>query len=313
MGKNDLPRTPPIYYDYANSEVSQYQPGAIHCHDNDLVDYFARYLIEEALSVYQFTLPDEWADNYFKFVLLCMGYISVVKTDKFGVIPQGCGLYGYNIFYQPTHAIISNPLLRGNLRPQIGKECTIIKLQPNYCGILDIVYHYAGLMACAAETTTVNLINSKFSYVFFAENKAQAETMKKLYDNFSSGEPATVTDKNLLTDDGKPKWQLFTQNVQQSYIADRSLQTIRRLHEMFCNEIGIPNTNEDKAERLLTDEVNANNIETIAKATMWMEEMKKGMEETNKMFGTNLSVKMREYPQSMIFPLKAGDKTMVGD
>jgi len=303
----------PIMYDYANAQMSQVQPGTIHCHDNELVNFYARYLMQEALSVYQFELPKEWADNYFKYVLLCMGYIAIVKTDKFGVIPQGCGLYGYNVFYQPTHAIIANPLLRGNIRPRIGKECAIIRLQPNYCGIIDIVYHYANLMACAAETTSVNLINSKFSYVFFAENKAQAETMKKLFDNFSSGQPATVTDKNLLTDDGKPKWQLFTQNVQQSYIADRSLQTIRRLHELFCNEIGIPNTNEDKAERLLTDEVNANNIETIAKATMWQEEMQRGMDVANEMFGLNLSVKLREYDDKYLFPMKTGDKPMVGD
>ena len=301
------PISPPIYYDYNNAVTASTQPGTIHCSDNTLHNFFARYLLKEALSVYEWTMPETWAENYFLYVLMCKGFISIINTDAFGVIPQLCELYGYNVMYQPTHAIISNPLLRGNLRPRIGKDCTIIKLQPDYNGILDIVFYYANLMACAAESTTVNLINSKFSYVFFAENKAQAETMKKLFDNFSSGEPATVTDKNLLTDDGKPKWQLFTQNVQQNYIADKNLAVMRRIKEMFCTDIGIPNTNEDKKERMLTDEVNANNIETYSKVSLWLDEMKRGCKRARDMFGIDIDVKLRDYDDKILFPLK--DKT----
>lgn len=306
--KENFTYTPPIFYDYANTTIATLQPGLIHCSDNSLQWFFARYLLKEALSVYEWTMPENWSENYFLYILMCRGYIAVVETDAFGVIPQECGLYGYNVMYQPTHAIISNPLLKGNLKPQIDKDCVLIKLQPDYTGILDIVLHYANLMACASESTTVNLINSKFSYMFFAENKAQAETMKKVYDDFSSGKPAVVTDKNLLTDDGKPRWQLFTQNVTQNYITDRNLAVMRRLKEMFCTEIGIPNTNEDKKERMLTDEVNANNIETYSKVSLWLDEMKKSCEKARKMFGINLSVKLRDYDDKILFPLKDGKK-----
>lgn len=299
---------PPIFYDYANSHIAQEQPGTIHCSDNNLTKYYARYFLKEALSVYEWTLPENWDMNYFLYVLMCRGFVSIIETDKFGVIPQECGLYGYNVMYQPTHAIIANPLLRGNLRPKIGKECALIKLQPDYTGILDIVLYYANMMACASESTVVNLINSKFSYVFFAENKAQAETMKKLYDNFASGQPATVTDKNMLTDDGKPKWLLFTQNVSQNYIADKNLAVMRRIKELFCTEIGIPNTNEDKKERMLTDEVNANNIETYSKVSLWLDEMKRGCEQANKLFGINMSVKLRDYDDKILFPLKGNNE-----
>lgn len=305
---NKFTFTPPIFYDYANTSIAQVQPGLIHCSDNSLQWFFARYLLKEALSVYEWTMPDNWNENYFLYILMCWGYIAVVETDAFGVIPQQCGLYGYNVMYQPTHAIISNPLLKGNLKPQIDKDCVLIKMQPDYTGILDIVMHYANLMACASESTTVNLINSKFSYMFFAENKAQAETMKKVYDDFASGKPAVVTDKNLLTDDGKPRWQLFTQNVSQNYIADKNLAVMRRIKEMFCTDIGIPNTNEDKKERMLTDEVNANNIETYSKVSLWLDEMKKSCEKARKMFGINLSVKLRDYDDKILFPLKDGKK-----
>ena len=294
----------PAEYDYINVFNASFSPSTIHVKNSDLQRFFRRYLFQKAISVFRWKLPETWNRDYFLYVLYAWGFIGVVETDKFGVIPQECGLYGYNVMYQPTHVIVANPLLRGNLRPQIGKECVLIKLQPDYTGILDIVLHYANLMACASESTAVNLINSKFSYVFFAENKAQAETMKKLYDNFASGHPATVTDKNMLTDDGKPKWLLFTQNVSQNYITDKNLAVMRRIKEMFCTEIGIPNTNEDKKERMLTDEVNANNIETYSKVSLWLDEMKKGCEQAKKMFGIDISVKLRDYDDKILFPLK---------
>lgn len=298
---------PPFYYDHINSIVPQTQPGLIHCHDNNLQHFFARYFLKEALSVYEWEMPETWAENYFLYTLMGLGFVAIVKTDKFGVIPQQCTLYGYNVQYQPTNAIIANPLLRGNLSPRIDKDCVLIRLQPDYTGIIDTVMYYANLMACAAESTVVNLINSKFSYAFFAETKAQAETMKAVYDSFASGKPAVVTDKNLLTDDGKPKWQLFTQNVSQNYIADKNLAVMRRIKEMFCTEIGIPNTNEDKKERMLTDEVNANNIETYSKVSLWLDEMKRGCKKAEKMFGIKLSVKLRDYDDKILFPLKTDD------
>ena len=224
----------PFYYDHINAANSLISPSTVHCRNTGLQRYFARHLIQKAIAVFKWKMPENWAENYFLYSLYTWGYVAVVNTDKFGVIPQECGLYGYNVMYQPTNAIISNPLLKGNLRPRIDKECVVMKLQPDYTGILDIVYFYSNLMACAAESTAVNLINSKFSYVFFAANKSQAESMKKIYDEFSSGNPAVVADKLLLNDEGKPTWQLFTQNVAQNYIADKNLAVMRRIKEMFC-------------------------------------------------------------------------------
>lgn len=301
----------PMYYDYQNAYNAQIQPGTIHCSDNSLTLYFARYLMQKALSVFEWTLPETWARNYFLYTLFLKGYIAVINTDKFGVIPQNCGLYGYNVMYQPTHAVIANPLLKGNLRPQIDKQCTVLRLCPDYGGIFDMVMYYADLMACASQTTTVNLINTKFSYVFFADGKAQAETFKKLFDNFSSGQPATVVDKQLLDEQGNPRWQLFTQNIQQAYIADKNLEVMKRLDEMFNREIGIPETNEDKKERLLTDEVNTNIIESLSKADMWLKELQEGCEKTKKMFGIDISVKWRELDQKVLYPIKKDN--MVGD
>lgn len=285
-------------YDFINMYNSKRNPSAVHCRNTALVNYYTRYLIQKVISVYEFEgLPEIWAKNYFLYTLFCRGYLAVFDTEKFGVIFNECNLYGYNVFYQPNKAIIANPVL-GSLNLEIGENCEIIQLQPDYGSIMDIVSTYADLMALCLETAGINLLNSKASFVFFADSKQAAESWKKLYDKVASGEPMAVIDKSLINDDGSPNYEIFTQNVGQNYITDRILNDMQTLEDQFNTDIGIPNANTQKRERLITDEVNANNVDTQSKVILWLETMRSGIEKVNAMFGLNLSVKYRYEAQN---------------
>lgn len=284
----------PVNYEFINQYNAMRSPSTVHCRNTALVEYYTRYLFQKVISVFEFEgLPEEWADNYFKYVLFGYGVIAVIYTDKYGVICQDCGLSGFDVFYQPTRCIIANPHLPGLKEFKIHENCEIIKLQPDYGSVMDLVTTYADLMALALETTGANLLNSKLSYVFFAENKTAAESFKKLYDRVASGEPMAVIDKNLLLEDGTPAWQIFTQNVGQNYITDRLLNDMKTLEDQFNTVIGVPNANTQKRERMITDEVNANNVDTQCRVNLWLETMNKDIMQVNKMFGTDIKVKYR--------------------
>ena len=287
----------PYYYNYINAETSQVTPSTVHVKDSGLCRYFTKYLLQKAMSVFEWDLPETWNKDYFLYVLYCWGYVAVVNTDKFGVIPQGCGLKGYDVFYAPTHAVIANPLLSGILEPRIGTQCELLKLQPDFSGILDLVGHYAEQMALASQSVSVNLLNSKLSYVFTAKTKALAESLKKMYDQIASGEPAVVIDSRLKNAaDGEETWKSFEQNVGGNYIVTNLLADLRKIEAMFDTEIGIPNANTDKRERMIQDEVNANNIETYSKCAMWLENLQDACKRVNDMFGLSISVRWREIP-----------------
>ena len=287
----------PYYYNYINAETSQVTPSTVHVKDSGLCRYFTKYLLQKAMSVFEWDLPETWNKDYFLYVLYCWGYVAVVNTDKLGVISQGCGLKGYDVFYAPTHAVIANPLLSGILEPRIGTQCELLKLQPDFSGILDLVGHYAEQMALASQSVSVNLLNSKLSYVFTAKTKALAESLKKMYDQIASGEPAVVIDSRLKNAaDGEETWKAFEQNVGGNYIVTNLLADLRKIEAMFDTEIGIPNANTDKRERLIQDEVNANNIETFSKCAMWLENLQDACKRVNDMFGLSISVRWREIP-----------------
>lgn len=287
----------PFYSNYINVAASEISPSTVKASDNATVKYFEKYYLQRAMSVFKFKLPETWEKNFFLYCLFQLGFVAVFETDKYGVIYQPAGLYGYNVFYQPTNAIIANPLLKGDLRPRIGESCELIKLQPGYSGIMDIVKVYANAAALCMETALVNLQNSKMSYFFSAADKQKAESLKKMVDEAHAGNPAVFIDKRLLNENGTKAWDTIFSSVGNNYIVGDVLSDMNKLNAMFDTEIGIPSANTDKRERLITDEVNANNIETYSKVQLWYETLQESIERVNKMFpGLDVSVEWRNDP-----------------
>ena len=288
-------------YDYINLYNASRSPSTVHVKNTALQFYFRKYLLQKAISVFKWNLPEEWDKDYFLYTLYGMGFIAILNTDRYGVICQQCAPGGYNLYYRPSYVIVTNPLLPKSLTLNIDRDCVLLKLQPDYSSITDIVGYYADQLALCSEAMGANLINTKSGTVFGAESKAQAESFKKMYDNLSEGDPAVVIGKKLLDAERKPTWFPFTQNVKESYVVSDILMDMRKIEAQFDTDVGIPSANTEKRERLISDEVNANNVETASRCELWLETVRKEIDKANAMFpGINLSVDWRVNPQTEI-------------
>lgn len=290
----------PVSFEYMDAYNSIQNPSTLHASDTGLSRFFQRHLLQRAISQFKWKMPDYWAENYVLYCVYCWGYISVINTNKFGIIPQGCSLKGYNVMYQPRQAVISNPLLRGIVEPVIGKECEIIRLQPDYAGVWDLVSFYADMMALTAATAGSNIVASKLAYIYGSQNKAFSESFKKVFDEIASGQPAIVIDKQLLDENGRPTWFTFSNNLRSNYIAGDLLEDLKKWEKMFDTEIGIPVTNTEKKERLVSGEVNSNMLESYTRVELWLDTLKKCCDKVNAMFGDIISVDWRIDPKEMV-------------
>lgn len=283
----------PVDYTYINAVNGQKNPSTIHTQNIALTKFFERYLIDDFLGQWKVELPETWAYNYTMYTLVYFGFLAVINTDKFGVIPQHCNLYGFDVMYQPTTAQIINPLIPNAIDARIHRDTELIKLFPDFGGIYDLIQFYAEKMALLSEGIDVNIINSKLSYIIGVDNKSSAETFKKTIDKVTSGDACVVTGKELFSEDGTPMWTTFAQNLTQNYIASQQIEDLKKLKLMFDTDVGIPNANTEKKERLTDDEVNSNNIETQTKIELIADSLKESAERVNKMFGTNISFKLK--------------------
>ena len=282
----------PVMTDKINYMETRVSPSTVHCQNTALFNFFFRYLYLKTTSIFRWLLPKNFEKNYYDMSVFLGGYVTIVETDKFGVIPQWTGLRGYNVQYQPTHAIVVNPLISGILEPEIGRNCVVIKLNPDYLGIYDLIAFHADMMALCAENAGVNEVNSQLAYVFATEDKATSETFKKMYDTIHSGNPAVVVGKNLFDNDGNPLWNTFTQKLKENYIAPDVLATLKKWEQRYLTCIGIK-TAPDKKERMITDEALANDDETSTLIDIWLESLQDGCKKARDMFGINIRVSKR--------------------
>ena len=287
----------PFAYDYMNLIGSTVFPTGVHVADTKASQFFRRYLLQKAMAVFRWDFPEAWlkfgADSYFLYSLYLNGSVAVINTDKFGEIPQAGTPSGYNVVYQPYRYMIANPLLQGLKSPIIGEECAVFKCTKDWGGISDLVSYYGDLMALTSQALGSNLINSKLAYLFAANNNQSAESYKKAYDEIAKGMPAVVVDKKLMDDRGSLGVQFFEHDLRSNFIAPDLIEALRAIENNFCTDVGIPNANVNKKERLITDEVNANNVETESLSGMWLQGWKESCALVKDLFGIDISVDWR--------------------
>ena len=264
---------------------------------NDLnTQFYMRALWQRAIAGTKFRLPKSWrrAKRYFKNVLFSLGYIGIIDTPKYGVIPQMCGFSGYGLFLQPTTMLVNQPLVQ--FEGTIGENCELIHLCGDFRGIWDIVEHYAIRLSVAITSVDCALINERVSLLAAGKNKAANETLKYLFERISAGEPFNVYDKSTLKTDGltddDPIWT-FSQDVASQYVSDKLLADIDTILMQFDKEIGIAAVGEKK-ERMLTDEIAMQNEDACARSSTWFENLSDSFDLVNELFPElNLSFTMK--------------------
>lgn len=288
----------PLNYNQINVCAGTYNPSMVKSYNNKTFAYWERSLFQRACSVLDFTLPDSWDGNIKDFFLYCLfkyGYVAVSKNDEFGQFFQPCTLKGYDFYYQPTDAIISNPKYSNDL--VIGEECELIKLTPDYMGVWDIITYFSEKLSVLDNAINMSLINNKFAFLLGARNKAAGEALKKMLDKINRGEPAVICDMKLLndpTDKDVPFQEWRRDNLKESYLTTDQLQDFQTILNNFDTEIGIPTIPYQKKERMVTSEAESRLIDGTSRSHVWFNTLTSSIEKVKDLYPEiTLDVKLR--------------------
>lgn len=284
-----------------------FQPAGIKA-DSRYTDMFDRMLYERVASVFDIRYNASFDIDYFKYVLLGAGYICITNTAKYGLVAQYATIYGYNIYMMPTMASILTYATNDTLEKTdmtIGKDCALLYLKPTRCGIFDIIGYYSYKLALVASAFDMNVFNSKLAFMTAAKNKAAAQTIKKIYDEVQSGNPAVTFDSSIKNDslknDDRGLWETFNKDLKQNFIAPELIEVFEKLLDEFDTEVGIPSVGSDKKERLTVNETEKNDVESVTRLTTWLESLQQGINVANKLYpNLNLSISIREYQTAKV-------------
>lgn len=278
---------------WQQQEIMNYfnlQPSEVKGSCNNATEFHKRYLYTKVYSTLDFTIPENWDMNYFRFWLFRFGSIGVIYTKEFGWVAQPYSVDELQLYYNPRKITVYNQFIKTPKTGIIGINAGIIRIMDDYFGLDDIVTKYAEMLAQIDRSINVNLMNCNVAYLFEAESKKQADEIKEAYSQATTGKPIVIVNSDVLK--GKQITTLLS-NISGNYIVDKLISARRSIINAFLTEIGIRNANYEKKERLNSMEVAENNDETKAIITVIYENVKKCMETINAFSGLALDVKLR--------------------
>ena len=292
----------PMNYEKINNINSLYIPSNVKYANSQVFNFWERTLFQRAMSVIEIDVPEEWGGSVKDFLYYCLfrfGNVGVFYLPEYGLTFNPGSLYGFNLYYQPTNFLVSNPSINETLDLKIGEDVEILKLTPDYLGIWDIISYYSEKLSMLDSAINMSIINSKLAWILGARNKSIAQTIKKIFDKINRGDPLVVYDAKMQDDPQTKKepWQfLERQSIKNSYITTDQLMDFQTILNDFDNQIGIPTVPYQKRERMVTYEAQSRVMDSTSRSIVWKNTLDECFKLVNAHFGTNLSCELRFEP-----------------
>ena len=287
----------PLNYEKINVSAGTYNPSPVKSYNNQVFDFWVRALFQRACSTIIFDdLPfNEKVRDFLYWVTFRNGYAAFFDIPEMGFSFQPASLSGYDFYYQPTDALVTNPAINRTLKFKIGVDCEILKLTPDYMGIFDIIYYYAEKLASLDNGINMSIINAKLAHVLGAKNKTAAQALKKITDFIQQGKPTVIVDLKLMNDDSDDEspFQVIELNPRDAYLTTDQLKDFQTILNNFDCEIGIPTIPYQKKERMVTSEAESRIIDSTSRSVIWFNCLRDSLKDINAMFGSNISVRLR--------------------
>lgn len=256
------------------------------------IDYYQR-LMEFAINMFEWrNLPPTVDERFLELTLYEKGYCLYFNDEVVGNLALTCTIGGMlDVYRIPTER-------RAFAVNGYNKICTSqdsVLIFNNYLHTPTIltIELFARRLYEIERTIDVNVKAQKTPTLVLASEQ-QRLTLKNLYMQYDGNEPFIFGDKDMEFDGIK------CLKTDAPYVADK-LQVLK--HQIWNEALtfcGIENSNQDKKERLVADEVGSNYGNIEAQRNVMLNARRQAADKINRMFGTNIEVGFRSSLNTMV-------------
>ena len=279
---------------------------------NDMINdstysHYESYLSLIAKSLFEWSgLPSSVNEKYLEYCLFNFGKAVFFEDDKLGTLClKADPTNKFNIYREPigVHATGEN----GYNKELKDGEFVLIRNNDDEIPTRFSIEMFAYRLYDAQRTADTNIFLHKIPYIVLCEDK-ELLSMKKLFEKVKANEPVIYGVKN-----GGLLENVKIIETKVPYIANDIMDYKNIIWNEAMTFLGIQNANMDKKERLITNEVDANNEQIAFSGATMLKARQQACEEINKMFPDyEVSVRMRSLEEIM-FILDGGDNNVSND
>ena len=255
------------------------------------LQYYNR-LLELAINMYEWKgLPVSVDERFLELTLFSDGMAVFFRDEILGDLCLQCMIGGNLDVYRIP--IRRTAYATNGYQAELDNTNSVIIFN-NYThtnSMLDIEM-YARRLYEIERTIDVNVKAQKTPLVI-RSTENQRLTLKNMYMQYDGNEPFIFGDKNLDMDGIK------VLKTDAPYVADKLNILKRQIWNEALTYLGIENSNTEKKERLVSDEVTTNLGGVEAQRFCRLNARRQAAKAINKMFGLNISVDFRQETQTV--------------
>lgn len=234
-------------------------------------------------------LPDTIPQKWLELQLMSQGFSFITKVgDDLYAFTGGLGGEP-DVYYQPTICVVSNPALKFNKTCKIGTDGVLINNDTMRVGLIPLIGKYAGLLTENTITMRIADIMARTTNIISAGDDNTLESVKTYLQELEKGTLGVIQQNPFLNED-----DLKVQPAASSTgtrITDL-IEVEQYLKASMYNELGLQANYDMKRESINSNEAQLNDDVLQPLIDNMLTERKNACDELNKMFGTNISVKL---------------------
>lgn len=256
------------------------------------IDYYSR-LKEFALNVFEWKgLPDTVDERFLELTLYEFGFALYFNDDILGNLALTCMIGGeLNIYRIPK---FRRAYATNGYNAERGPNDSVLIFNNYLHTPTDLTIRlYARRLYEIERTIEVNVRAQKTPVLIIGSEKEML-SLKNMYMQYEGNAPVLYGDKTL-----NPEC-FNVLKTDAPYVADKLTVLKHNIWNEALTFCGIENSNTDKRERLVADEVASNYGNIEAQRNVMLNARKQAAEKINKMFGTNISVDFRSNLQTLV-------------
>ena len=254
-----------------------------------IIRYYIRKMLIKTQQMFEYeNLPETIPKKDYLLIKQTHGSVTIAKADDGNLYAFRAGLGGKpNAYYLPTLSIVANPGLNFNKTFEIDKDCVVILNDALYAGLMPIIEHNAYLLAECDISFKFACINIRIPALVDAPNDTAKAEAEEFFKQIEEGTKIGVIGDETFFD------KLSVYNYANS---DTSITHLIELKQYiwgtFLQEIGIQSTFNMKREAINEAEAGMSEDILIPSVDEMLEQEQIGWDKVNKMFGTNVKVKL---------------------
>lgn len=242
-------------------------------------------------------LPNGIDEKHLERYLFNEGRCMFHKDPKVGWIITKCNDAGTLNFYDEPTGLIpvatnAQDLDLSERAP--GVDCVLIYNNDYAYPTARTILMYAARLTEMQRTIDINIHAQKTPVLIKASDKTRLSA-KQVYKQWSGFEPLIITDKNLT--DGV---EMEVLSIAAPIVFDKLAIEKNKLWNECMTFLGINNANMDKRERLVDDEVQANNEQIGYSAEVMLKSRQRAAEAMSELCGTTITVELRRAQKPLL-------------